>query len=93
MPVALVLLCLWGAAACAAGLAPRRYHWPFAWVLIATGIPLLGLVTLSMGPAMGVLGLVAGALLLRWPILRAGQRLAGLLAPQEVEQPREHPGE
>ena len=93
MSVALVLVCVWGAAACAAGLAPRRYHWPFAWALIGTGLPLLGLVTMSMGPAMGLIGLVAGAVLLRWPILRAGQRLAGLLAPQEAEQPREHPGE
>lgn len=89
MPLAIVLLCLWIVAACGAGMAPQRYHWPAAWVLIGTGIPLLGLVTLSMGPVWGLVALVAGMSILRWPILRAGQRLAGLLAPQD----REHPGE
>jgi hypothetical protein len=52
-------------------------------VLIATGIPILGLVTLSMGPVWGLIALAGGASILRWPILRAGQRLAGLLAPEE----------
>jgi hypothetical protein len=89
MPIAFVLACLWIVAACLAGMAPHRYHWPSAWVLIATGIPLLGFLTFSMGPVWGLIGLAAGASILRWPILRAGQRLAGLLAPDE----REHPGE
>ena len=90
MPVALTLACLWVVAACAAGMAPARFHWPAAWVLIGTGIPLLGLLTLTMGPVWGLIGLAAGASILRWPILRAGQRLAGLLAPP---QERDHPGE
>jgi tetrahydromethanopterin S-methyltransferase subunit C len=89
MPASIILVCLWVVAACVAGMAPQRYHWPAAWVLIGTGIPLLGLVTLTMGPAWGLIALAAGASILRWPILRAGQRLAGLLAPQD----REHPGE
>jgi hypothetical protein len=93
MPLTLTLAALWVVAACAAGMAPQRFHWPAAWVLIASGIPLLGLVTLSMGPAVGLIALAAGASILRWPILRAGQRLAGLLAPQERETAREHPGE
>ena len=93
MPLAFVMVCLWILAACIAGMAPRRYHWPAAWVLIGTGIPLLGLVTFTMGPVWGLIALAAGASILRWPILRAGQRLAGLLAPQERDAPREHPGE
>jgi tetrahydromethanopterin S-methyltransferase subunit C len=83
MPTAFVMACLWVIAACVAGMAPQRYHWPSAWVLIATGIPILGLVTLSMGPVWGLSALAGGASILRWPILRAGQRLAGLLAPEE----------
>lgn len=89
MPLPFVLFCLWVVAACLAGMAPQRYHWPAAWVLIGTGIPLLGLLTASMGPFFGLIALAGGASILRWPILRAGQRLAGLLAPQE----HEHPGE
>ncbi|MCT4683288.1 MAG: DUF2484 family protein [Roseicyclus sp.] len=89
MPLSLTLACLWIVAACAAGMAPARYHWPAAWTLIATGIPLLGLVTFAMGPVWGLLVMAAGASVLRWPIIRAGQRLAGLLAPREPE----HPGE
>ncbi|NKX43859.1 DUF2484 family protein [Roseicyclus persicicus] len=90
MPVALTLVCLWIVCAGVAGLSPSRYHWPAAWVLIATGIPLLGLLTFTMGPVWGLIGLAAGVSILRWPILKAGQRLAGLLAPP---QEREHPGE
>lgn len=93
MPLSLTLAALWVVVACAAGMAPQRFHWPAAWALIATGIPILGLVTFAMGPAFGLIALVAGASILRWPILRAGQRLAGLLAPQERDTPREHPGE
>jgi len=89
MPLPVVLFCLWVVAACVAGMAPQRYHWPAAWVLIGTGIPLLGLVTASMGPVWGGIALAAGASILRWPILRAGQRLAGLLAPHEREDPGE----
>jgi hypothetical protein len=89
MPLSLTLACLWIVAACAAGMAPARYHWSAAWTLIATGIPLLGLVTFAMGPVWGLLVMAAGASVLRWPIIRAGQRLAGLLAPRE----HEHPGE
>jgi hypothetical protein len=89
MPFAFTLACLWIVTACAAGMAPSRYHWPAAWALIATGIPLLGLVTLTMGPVWGLVALAAGASILRWPILRAGQRLAGLLDPRE----QEHQGE
>ena len=89
MALSLMLVLAWGVAACIAGLAPQRFHGPSAWALIATGIPILGLVTLALGPVWGLVGLVAGALVLRVSILRAGLRLAGLLAPQE----REHPGE
>ena len=89
MALSMMLAVIWVIAACLAGMAPQRYHWPSAWALIATGIPILGLVTLAMGPFWGLAGMAMGAMVLRWPIVRTGQRLAGLLAPQD----REHPGE
>lgn len=73
MPLPLTLVCLWALAACLVGMGPRRYHWPAAWALIATGIPLLGYVTLMMGPWWGLLALVAGASVLRWPLLIPGK--------------------
>jgi hypothetical protein len=81
MPVILVLVCVWLVSAAAAGLSPARYHWAAAWVLIATGIPLLGLVTLAFGPVWGLIGLAAGVTILRGPILRG--------VPPERDQPGE----
>lgn len=75
MPLPFTLLCVWALVGCLVGMGPQRWHWPAAWALIATGIPLLGLVTLQMGPWWGMAALVAGASLLRWPLLRAGEAL------------------
>ncbi|ABD55673.1 DUF2484 family protein [Jannaschia sp. CCS1] len=75
MPGSLILACLWALVACCAGMAPRRVHIPAAWVLILTGIPLLGWVTYQAGPVWGVFLLLAGMSVLRWPLIRAGQRL------------------
>ena len=60
MPLSLVLACVWGLVAGLAGMAPQRFHWPAAWILIATGIPLLGYVTLQTGPVWGLICLAAG---------------------------------
>lgn len=78
MPLPLILACLWALAACLIGMGPRRYHWPAAWVLIATGIPILGYVTLILGPVWGLICMAAGASVLRWPILIAGRRVLRL---------------
>lgn len=86
MPIPLILACLWATLACFAGMAPSRFHWPAAWALIATGIPLLGWVTYAAGPFWGVLFLIAGASVLRWPLIRAGQglrRAAGRVSDEE----------
>lgn len=80
MPLPLILACLWAIAACLAGMAPQRYHWPAAWVLIATGIPLLGWVTFATGPVWGLICFAAGASVLRWPLIRAGQRVRSSVA-------------
>ena len=76
MSVSLILVCLWVVIANVAAMRPARdNHWGLAWALIVTGIPLLGYVTLQHGPWMGLLILGAGASILRWPLIRLGQRL------------------
>jgi hypothetical protein len=86
MPLSLILACLWAVIAFVAAMMPERYHWPAAWGLIATGIPILGFVTFEAGPVWGMLCLVAGASVLRWPLLRAGERLRRLVARTEREE-------
>jgi hypothetical protein len=73
MPGSLILACIWALLACLVAMGPQRLHWPAAWALIATGIPLLGWVTWQSGPFWGIVVLIAGASVLRWPLMRAGQ--------------------
>lgn len=47
----------------------RDHHWRSAFVLIAVGIPLLGWVTYLHGPYVGLALLLAGASVLRWPLI------------------------
>ena len=75
MPLSLTLACLWALTACLAAMTPQRFHWPAAWALIATGIPLLGFVTWQVGPFWGLLFLIGGASVLRWPLIRAVERM------------------
>jgi len=70
MTASLIAAALWMIAANLIALTPsRRGHWPAAWVLIATGIPILGWVTWQNGPLIGLLVLAAGASVLRWPVV------------------------
>ncbi len=85
MPLSLILACIWALIACAAGMGPRRFHIPAAWVLILTGIPLLGFVTYQTGPFWGIVLLLAGASVLRWPLIRLGQRIRRALFPERAE--------
>jgi hypothetical protein len=85
VPLSLILACLWAITAFFAALMPQRYHWPAAWGLIATGIPMLGFVTWQMGPVWGLICFAGGASVLRWPLLRAGQRLKRIVVPVERE--------
>jgi len=79
--MSLVAFALWAIAANFAGLLPsRRNHWPAAYVLIATGLPLLIWVFWTQGPIWGVVCLAAGLSILRWPVryaLRWLSRLGG----------------
>lgn len=71
MTPSLIAAFLWAVGANLAAMLPsRRNHWPAALVLIATGVPLLGWLTYQNGPWVGLLALLAGASVLRWPVIR-----------------------
>ncbi|MDK3017979.1 DUF2484 family protein [Pseudodonghicola flavimaris] len=81
MSLSLILVCLWAVLANLLAMRPSRdNHWRLAYGLIATGIPLLGYVTWQMGPWVGLVLLLAGISVLRWPVyflirrLRRGRR-------------------
>lgn len=70
MNLSLILACLWALAANFLAMLPSRdNHWRGAYVLIALGIPILGYVTFQNGPWWGLLVLVAGMSVLRWPVV------------------------
>lgn len=79
MSGSLVAALVWLVAANVLAMLPsKRSHWPQAWGLIATGIPLLGWVTYENGPWIGLLGLAAGMSVLRWPVRYGLRWLGGL---------------
>lgn len=70
MTLSLFLACLWLVLANVLGVLPSRdNHWTRAYVLIALGLPLLGWVWWQNGPWVAALVLLAGASVLRWPVL------------------------
>ena len=71
MSTSLILAFLWVVIANAIAMLPsRRNHWPAAYGLTALGVPLLGYVTYENGPLVGMVMLLAGASILRWPLIR-----------------------
>lgn len=69
MTPSLVAALLWAVVANVLALIPSRdNHWTRAYILIAIGIPLLGWVVYENGPWIGLLIMVAGMSLLRWPV-------------------------
>ncbi|RVT85346.1 DUF2484 family protein [Rhodobacteraceae bacterium CCMM004] len=79
MSLPLILALVWMLAANVAALLPsRRSHWPAAWGLIATGVPLVIWVAVSAGPWWALACLVAGASVLRWPVYFLGRRIGRL---------------
>ena len=76
MSLSLVLACIWGITANIIAMLPSKdHHWKNAYVLIAVGIPIVGLTTWQHGPWVGLLMLVAGASVLRWPVIYLGRWL------------------
>lgn len=66
----MVLVCLWFLVANVGAMVPsKRHHWPFAYVLIAVGIPILGWVVYQHGPWVGLFVLAAAMSVLRWPVI------------------------
>lgn len=67
--LSIVLACLWAIAANVLAMMPsRRNHWPQAWALMATGVPILVLMGVQNGPWGVVLLVLAATSILRWPL-------------------------
>lgn len=76
MSVSLILACLWALLANVLAMLPSKdNHWRRAYWLLGLGIPLVGFVTYQNGPWIGLLVLVAGMSMLRWPMIYLGQWL------------------
>jgi len=70
MTLSLSLACLWCILANVIAMFPsKKKHWPAAYVLMAFGVPLLGLVVWENGIWIGLLVLAAAVSILRWPAL------------------------
>ena len=70
MTISLSLACVWAIAANLLAMTPSKdNHWTRAYILIAIGIPLLGYVTYENGPWIGLIVLLAGMSVLRWPVI------------------------
>lgn len=68
--------CIWLVLANVMGIVPSRdNHWARAYVLIAVGLPLLGYIIYENGLLVGLAFLVAGASILRWPVIYLGRWL------------------
>ena len=80
MSASLVAVFLWAIAANVLAMIPSRdNHWTRAYLLIGVGLPLLVWVTVQNGPWVGLLVLVAGMSMLRWPVLFLWRWLRGLV--------------
>ncbi|MEO9822662.1 MAG: DUF2484 family protein [Paracoccaceae bacterium] len=79
MSLSLLLACIWGVTANILAMLPSKdQHWKNAYILIAVGIPIVGLATWQHGPLIGILLLIAGASVLRWPVIYLGRWLRRL---------------
>ncbi|MEX0312435.1 MAG: DUF2484 family protein [Tateyamaria sp.] len=78
MSLSLVFACLWAVAANVIAMLPSRdNHWSYAYGLIAVGIPIVGYVTWQHGPWIGLLIMVAGMSILRWPVIYLSRWIKG----------------
>lgn len=78
MSLPLILACIWAVTANLLAMTPSAdHHWRNAYRLIAVGIPLLGWITASHGPWVGLLVLAGGCSVLRWPLIHLMRRLRG----------------
>ncbi len=68
--ISLGLACVWAVVANIIAMvpSPKRQHWPAAYGLIAVGLPILAYVVWENGIWWGLVVLIAGASILRWPV-------------------------
>ncbi|MBT2131065.1 DUF2484 family protein [Aliiroseovarius lamellibrachiae] len=79
MTFSLVLACLWVIGAAIAALFPSGdKHWKTAYVLAAVGLPLWLFIVYENGIWAGAVTGLAGALVLRWPLIYFGRWLRRL---------------
>lgn len=70
MSSGIILACIWAVVSNVLAMTPSKdYHWRNAYILIAVGIPIVGLVTWQHGPWVGLLVLAGGMSVLRWPVI------------------------
>ncbi len=70
MSSGIILACIWAVVSNVLAMTPSKdYHWRNAYILIAVGIPIVGLVTWQHGPWVGMLVLAGGMSVLRWPVI------------------------
>ena len=76
MSAPLVIACLWLVTANVIGMLPSRdHHWRAAYGLIAVGVPIAAWVTVEAGAVWGLVVVLAGASVLRWPLMLAMRML------------------
>ena len=84
MTPSIICAALWAVVANVIAMLPTRdHHWRAAYALIATGIPILGYVTWQNGPWIGLIVLVAGMSVLRWPVIYLGRWMRGKAARRD----------
>ncbi|MDW4497456.1 DUF2484 family protein [Sulfitobacter sp. D35] len=70
MTPSLILAAVWALAANVLAMIPSNdNHWRRAYGLIAAGIPIVGFVTAQHGPWVGLVVLIGGMSVLRWPVI------------------------
>lgn len=81
MTLSLSLAFIWVIVANVSAMIPSKdNYWTRAYVLIGVGVPLLGYVTYESGPVWGLIFLLAGASMLRWPVVYFGRWVRTKLA-------------
>lgn len=70
MTISLALLCAWALLSNIIALFPsKRHHWPAAYFLVATGIPLMGYIIYENHILVVLVAFLAWVSVLRWPLL------------------------
>lgn len=85
MSWALGIGCLWLIVANVIGMFPsRNHHWRNAYMLSAVGLPLLVWIGWASGLVIAAIFLVAGASVLRWPVIYLGRWLLRVFRRNQV---------